>query len=83
MSNIYKSSFAPRGNKKSYERCAVSAESAQVIVGEWIEGTVVDACGWFDEDDNLRILVADTDAGKRVTYRCTKRGSSIEYGLNP
>lgn len=75
--SIYLSEWNPRGVRKTYERCSVAHEDAQSIFGMWTKGNVIDACGWFDESENLRILVADTDTGHRLTARATKRNWSI------
>jgi len=77
LTNIYLSDWNPRGVRSNFERCSVSNADAQRIFGEIGRGNVTDACGWFDENDKLRILVADTDTGHRLTARTTKRNWSI------
>ena len=75
--SIYLSDWNPRGVRKDYDRCSIALEDARRIFGEFGSGNIVDACAWFDTDDALRILVADTDTGLRLTARTNKRQWSI------
>lgn len=80
---IYQSGWNPRGARKAWDRTSISNSSAESALREWINGHVIDACGWFDEHDNLRLLVADTDQGKRVTYRRNACGFTVQTGPRP
>lgn len=81
--SIYQSGWNPRGVRKAWDRTSIGNASAESALRDWIKGTVIDACGWFDESDNLRILVADTDIGKRVTYRRNARGFTVQTEPRP
>lgn len=76
--DIYTSDWNPRGVRKDWERTSLANESAQRALGVWArEGKVIDACAWFDTNDVLRVMVADTDDGQRFVYRNTAKGVSI------
>ncbi|MGB3898141.1 MAG: hypothetical protein WA973_06270 [Mesorhizobium sp.] len=81
--SIYQSNWNPRGVRKHWDRTSIPNDNATVLFGEWIKGNVIDACAWFDEWDSLRVIVADTDAGKRVTYRRSTRGYTIKSEPRP
>lgn len=76
--DIYSSDWSPRGVRKDWERTSLANESAQRALGVWArDGKVVDACAWFDGNDVLRVMVADTHDGQRFIYRNTAKGVSI------
>lgn len=75
--SIYTSDWTPRGVRNGWDRCSISNDNAQRILGEYAKGTVIDACAWFDFGDALRVLVADTNNGLRITYRRNSNDFSI------
>lgn len=81
--NLYQGKWSPRGARKAWERTSISNSSAERALRDWFKGKIVDACGWFDENDSLRVLVADTDEGRRVTYRNGKQGFSVQTEPKP
>ena len=81
--SIYQSNWNPRGARKAWDKTSISNESATSALRDWIKGKVTDACAWFDEHDNLRILVADLDTGKRVTYRRNAREFTVQTEPRP
>lgn len=76
--NMYSSVWNPPGYRKNWERTPMSPSSAQETLGSLCAGKAIDACAWFGRDGELRVLVVDTDAGKRHIYRSTARGFSFE-----
>lgn len=81
--SLYQEKWVPRGARKVWKKTSLTNSSAEQALSGWINGHIIDVCGWFDEHDNLRILVADTDAGRRVTYRAGKRGFTIQMEPRP
>lgn len=77
--SIYQSGWNPRGYRKNWEKTSVTRASAETILQDWPVGIVTDACGWFDEDDNLRILAADTNDGTRIIVRITAKNITLEF----
>lgn len=83
MTSIYLSEWNPRGVRRSWDRTSVTLDSARHVFGKWVVGSIIDACAWFDEDDTLRVLVADTEEGRRFTYRKRGREFTIQSGPRP
>ena len=81
--SIYQSNWSPRGTRKHWDRTSVTLDSARHVLGAWTKGNIIDACAWFDEGDTLRVLVADTDEGRRFTYRKSGRDFTIQSEPRP
>jgi hypothetical protein len=74
--------FKPRGVRRAWDHCSMGVENAgEVLRKRWGTpfGDPIDAVAWFDEDDALRVLVADFANGERAVWRCGGRQSSITY----
>ncbi|MGE5566194.1 MAG: hypothetical protein ACM3YN_08570 [Parcubacteria group bacterium] len=54
--------------------------STRRLLGEWAlraGGEIIEAVAWFDPDDNMKVLVADFDSGKRLTVRNLARSRKV------
>jgi hypothetical protein len=81
LSSLYQSNYAPPGTRKNLDRCSMDPKSTTRFVGQWaplLGGTIVEAVGWFDNDTgSCRVLVADSDNGRRLIVRFNKNNSKI------
>lgn len=75
---IYESGWTPKGVRKIWDRCSVGVDSANRIVNRYIDADLVDACGWFDGSDALKVLVAYTRDGDRIILRRGTRETSLQ-----
>ncbi len=68
----------PRGVRREWERTTIAPESAPMAFG-YMAGwrSFVSACAWFDRAGAMRVLVGDTEDGRRYTLRQRKRSTSV------
>lgn len=77
----------PRGARRDWECSTVDPENAKRFIGFInVDDKVVDACSWVDTAaDEVRILVADCQSGKRYTLRFSANGGryTLTIGTTP
>ena len=68
---LYQSGWAPRGLRKAWDRCSMDTASTASVLPEWcVRGAeITEAVAWFDDDGQLRALVADLSDGRRIDAR--------------
>lgn len=60
---------APRGCRKSWDRCAVDAKQAAYIFKDFGGDKITKARGWFDENGALRVMVAVSSDDRKLIFR--------------
>lgn len=81
---LYQSGWSPRGVRPTWDRVSMGIDGPTAAVlhqhhvpDEW--GQPVEVVAWFNEDDELRVLVADFVNGRRSVIRRTAKGWSTTF----